>query len=126
MKENLYHFTTINNLIKILKNGLRFTNNDLYPDLNYFFTISTTRKHELLWHNKKTGEDDRTRGHNTTLNQFEERICFNPKNVNTDYFLSPKYFKRIDILSSNANYYFDNNLEGYNKYSVDINMFIIT
>ncbi len=158
MKENLYYFTELDNLKKILENGIRFRNNDLLnDDFPYYFAISTTRKYNFKWADSKSNnfrivlDKEKIKNHykilpvhyynqyyknddvvpngtkdqrvnDNTWNQYEERICFNPKDVNNDYYLSPKYFKRIDILSRNADYYFDNNIESYNKYSVDINI----
>ena len=46
------------------------------------------------------GNDTRTDGHATLMNQFEERICFNPKDVYSTYHLPPKYIKQIDVLES--------------------------
>lgn len=133
MKENLYHFTSTAYLPNILINGLRFHKIDMinfeyqyYISTTRFFDFHffnrrmriTLDKNEIRknfkmmpihfknWQGIKSKYniiDNRIKGHNDMMNQFEERIVLNPTNgkyfIKDAFYLPVKYIKQIDIIN---------------------------
>ncbi len=89
----------------------------------------------IHWYNKSNARlidsgysnssDIRPLGHDSVMNQFEERICLNPIDVYRQYFISPKYIKQIDILNVNDGNKiaddFKKKIESINIHNIKIN-----